>query len=33
MVIMPVTVTTTVTNKLRMGRRVMFERYFVSGTS
>ena len=27
MVVMPVTVTTTVTKALRMGRRVMFERY------
>jgi hypothetical protein len=26
-VMMPVTVTTTVTNELRMGRRAMFERY------
>jgi hypothetical protein len=33
MVVMPVTVTTTVTNELRTGRSVMFERYFVSGTS
>ena len=33
MVVMPVTVTTTATNELRMGRSVMFERYFVSDTS
>src|SRR5688572_27414936 len=33
MVVMPVTVTTTVTNELRRGRRVMFERYFVSRRS
>jgi hypothetical protein len=33
MVIMPVTVTTTVTNELKMGRSVMFERYSVVGAS
>jgi hypothetical protein len=33
MLVMPVTVTTTVTNELRMGRSVMFERYFVSRRS
>jgi hypothetical protein len=30
---MPVTVTATVTNELRMGRRVMFERYSVARSS
>ena len=32
-VMMPVTVTTTVRNELRMGRRVMFERYSVARSS
>lgn len=31
--VMPVTVTTTVTNKPGMGPRVMFERYSAVGTS
>ena len=33
MVVMPVTVTTTVTNTLRIGRTVMFERYSLSARS
>ena len=32
-VVMPVTVTTTVTNELRRGRRIMFERYSVTQRS